>query len=200
MKGWCLNHSTKGPLAPQAGFEPATFRLTAGCSTVELLRNRKGGSAWGRLGNSQTSERSGRQRPILPPRLQGSTFGAGGLNGRVRYGYGCFPSAMATSLLPQNRIDARKASANSYPSAPRVAALPPRADLPRRLQGALPGSPGGTPHLGAGFALRCLQRLSLRAWLPGCAPGRTTGAPVARTLRSSRTRSLPPQVSCARDR
>jgi hypothetical protein len=27
-------------LAPQAGFEPATLRLTAGCSAVELLRNR----------------------------------------------------------------------------------------------------------------------------------------------------------------
>src|SRR6185503_8063623 len=26
--------------APQAGFEPATLRLTAGCSAVELLRNR----------------------------------------------------------------------------------------------------------------------------------------------------------------
>src|SRR5438552_12312847 len=28
-------------LAPQAGFEPATLRLTAGCSTIELLRNRR---------------------------------------------------------------------------------------------------------------------------------------------------------------
>src|SRR5918999_510884 len=26
-------------MAPQAGFEPATLRLTAGCSAVELLRN-----------------------------------------------------------------------------------------------------------------------------------------------------------------
>ena len=80
VKGWCLNHLTKGPkeidlifsmaekegfepsrrftrptplagaplqptwvllhrLAPQAGFEPATDRLTADCSTTELLRN-----------------------------------------------------------------------------------------------------------------------------------------------------------------
>ena len=29
-------------MAPQAGFEPATLRLTAGCSTVELLRNAGG--------------------------------------------------------------------------------------------------------------------------------------------------------------
>ena len=26
-------------LAPQVGFEPTTYRLTAGCSTLELLRN-----------------------------------------------------------------------------------------------------------------------------------------------------------------
>jgi hypothetical protein len=31
-------------LAPQAGFEPATLRLTAGCSTIELLRNAAGRS------------------------------------------------------------------------------------------------------------------------------------------------------------
>src|SRR6266513_106731 len=29
-------------LAPQAGFEPATLRLTAGCSAIELLRNTGG--------------------------------------------------------------------------------------------------------------------------------------------------------------
>jgi hypothetical protein len=28
-----------GPMAPRAGFEPATHRLTAGCSTAELSRN-----------------------------------------------------------------------------------------------------------------------------------------------------------------
>src|SRR5262245_4362763 len=28
----------KGGLAPQAGLEPATLRLTAGCSAIELLR------------------------------------------------------------------------------------------------------------------------------------------------------------------
>ena len=32
-------------MAPQAGFEPATLRLTAGCSAVELLRNTGGCSA-----------------------------------------------------------------------------------------------------------------------------------------------------------
>ena len=29
-------------LAPQVGFEPTTLRLTAGCSTAELLRNGRG--------------------------------------------------------------------------------------------------------------------------------------------------------------
>ena len=32
-------------LAPQAGFEPATLRLTAGCSTIELLRNKAAASS-----------------------------------------------------------------------------------------------------------------------------------------------------------
>ena len=40
-----------------------------------------------------------RQRPTLPPRLQGSTIGAGGLNFRVRNGNGCFPSAVATGKI-----------------------------------------------------------------------------------------------------
>ena len=31
---------TEGRLAPQVGFEPTTLRLTAECSTLELLRNR----------------------------------------------------------------------------------------------------------------------------------------------------------------
>jgi hypothetical protein len=40
-----------------------------------------------------------RRRPTLPPRLQGSTIGAGGLNFRVRNGTGCDPSAMATETV-----------------------------------------------------------------------------------------------------
>ena len=39
---------------------------------------------------------SSRQRPTLPPRYQGSTIGAGGLNGSVRNGKRCGPSAIAT--------------------------------------------------------------------------------------------------------
>ena len=37
-------------LAPQVGFEPTTLRLTAGCSTLELLRNSRRGRASGKQG------------------------------------------------------------------------------------------------------------------------------------------------------
>src|SRR5215831_21230827 len=36
-----LNSFRMKEMAPQAGFEPATLRLTAGCSAVELLRNKE---------------------------------------------------------------------------------------------------------------------------------------------------------------
>lgn len=41
-----------------------------------------------------------------PTRVTGSTIGAGGLNGRVRNGNGCAPSAMATEK-PMNRAETR---------------------------------------------------------------------------------------------
>jgi hypothetical protein len=39
-----------------------------------------------------------------------------------------------------------------------------------------------------------------RTWLPGRASGDTTGSPLVRPSRSSRTRDSPPQTSCAHDR
>ena len=39
MKGRCLNRLTMEPLTPRAGLEPATPRLTAECSAIELSRN-----------------------------------------------------------------------------------------------------------------------------------------------------------------
>ena len=36
---WHSNNESEIRVAPQAGFEPATDRLTADCSTTELLRN-----------------------------------------------------------------------------------------------------------------------------------------------------------------
>jgi hypothetical protein len=44
------------------------------------------------------NEIKSRQRPTLPPGYPGSTIGAGGLNGRVRNGNGCDPSAMVTGM------------------------------------------------------------------------------------------------------
>ena len=56
----------------------------------------------------------------------------------------------------------------------------------------------GISHLGGGFTLRCLQRLSLPDlatlpwdWFP-------TGTPVVRPARSSRTKASSPQISSAR--
>ena len=66
-------------LAPQVGLEPTTYRLTAGCSTIELLRNILSGS------------------DLLSRVI--STIGAGGLHFRVRYGNGFLTSAIATGNL-----------------------------------------------------------------------------------------------------
>jgi hypothetical protein len=40
-----------------------------------------------------------RRRPTLPGTLVPSTIGAGGLNYRVRNGYGCDPTAIATEIF-----------------------------------------------------------------------------------------------------
>ena len=71
-------------MAPQVGFEPTTYRLTAECSTVELLRNMIP------------------RRLTLPGRHHPSTISAGGLNFCVRYGNRCSPSAIVTEsfLIP----------------------------------------------------------------------------------------------------
>ena len=62
----------------------------------------------------------------------------------------------------------------------------------------LTSSQNGISHLGGGFTLRCLQRLSPPglatlpwSWSP-------TGPPAARPSRSSRTKDGSPQISCAR--
>ncbi len=73
-------------LAPQVGLEPTTYRLTAGCSAIELLRNKIDSGS-----------------DLLSRGSCPSTIGAGGLNFRVRDGNGCGPSAIATrKLYPQN--------------------------------------------------------------------------------------------------
>src|SRR5260364_427642 len=55
----------------------------------------------------------------------------------------------------------------------------------------------GKSHLEASFPLRCFQRLSLPHLATGNATGVTTGTPVVRPRRSSRTRRSPSQTSNA---
>src|SRR5690606_30169982 len=50
------------------------------------------------------------QRPILPGPFGPSTFGAGGLNGRVRNGYAWFPSAIATKRVERHALSKLNAS------------------------------------------------------------------------------------------
>jgi hypothetical protein len=108
VKGRCLNHLTNGPkfqckasnrdrtgdlfltmevlcllsygsMAPQVGFEPTTVRLTAECSTTELLRNDTSlATSYSRRGKAPT------------------TLGAEELNFRVRNGNGCDLFAIIT--------------------------------------------------------------------------------------------------------
>src|SRR3990170_2703542 len=89
-----------------------------------------------------------RQRPTLPPGCPDSTIGAGGLNGRVRNGNGCGPSAMVTGM------NFMKPTTTEDPEAR-------RGNQPCRLQGVFRQTcVCGRPHLGVGFTLRCFQRLS----------------------------------------
>ena len=53
----------------------------------------------------------------------------------------------------------------------------------------------GRSYLGAGFALRCFQRLSLEDVATSDAPGGTTGTPEVFPSWSSRTKESSPQIS-----
>src|SRR5688572_6088654 len=64
---------------------------------VDATTNEKAPTADAIEASERRKEKS-RQRPTLPPGYPGSTIGAGGLNGRVRNGNGCDPSAMVTGM------------------------------------------------------------------------------------------------------
>src|SRR5437773_2695145 len=132
-----------------------------------------------------------RRRPTLPRSLPRSTIGAGGLNFRVRNGTGCFPSAMATETASPNRDapdprgprrtdrDVGEGASPGRTRNPMASAS--KRSSPRPIStGRLNTSPcvhlrpiylvvcegpysmkDGRSHLGASFALRCFQRLSL---------------------------------------
>jgi hypothetical protein len=80
------------PLAPQASV--STYSTTSAGQIRSLHGGRCPPSAC--VPTPGHEERDTRRRPTLPPRCQGSTIGAGGLNCCVRDGNRCFPTAMIT--------------------------------------------------------------------------------------------------------
>ena len=85
-------------MALRVGLEPTTYRLTAGCSTIELPK------IMGQTGLRLLSpfftllffKLFVRQYPTFPGRCQPSNIGAWRLNFRVRDGNGWYPLAMVT--------------------------------------------------------------------------------------------------------
>src|SRR5437588_10770719 len=59
-----LPNRRESPVAPRAGFEPATIRLTVECSTAELPRNRRTGFASGPAYNKGFRHCKGPNRPF----------------------------------------------------------------------------------------------------------------------------------------
>ena len=86
-----FGHSDSSPMAPQVGLEPTTNRLTADCSTTELLRNN--------ICLATSYSHRGK-----PP----TTIGAEELNFRVRYGNGCDLFAIITRLIILDNITFQK--------------------------------------------------------------------------------------------
>ena len=179
----------------------------------------------GPLGGPSAREAPCGERDVLPSAARGrSTLGDGGLSFRVRNGDRAIPASMVApragrsaprAASPQGARTARtlaaaqRASNRGPPhaghamrraraiSGARLSASPPLAPAPYRpprLGGPLPKR--GT-HLGGGFPLRCLQRLSAPDVARQPCRWSTTAAPEVRPPRSSRTRGSSPQFSCA---
>ncbi len=162
-----------------------------------------------------------RRRPTLPPRLQGSTIGAGGLNFRVRDGTGCFPSAMTTETLGSTRCETcgkrvrvrapgepRNSIASASEPSPRpistgrLNTLPCVHLRPINLvvcEGPYLVDPVGNLILERASHLDAFSAYLFRTWLTSRAAGATTGTPEVRPSRSSRTGDSSPQVSYAHD-
>ena len=170
-----------------------------------------------------------RRRPTLPPRDQGSTIGAGGLNFRVRNGTGCLPSAIATETVspepattlgqgwirngnphrgcePPGRTRDSIASASNKPS-PRPISTGRLNTLPcvhlRPIYLVVSEGPYslrmGDLILGRASRLDAFSAYPCRTWLTSRAAGATTGTPEVRPPRSSRTGGSSPQASYAHD-
>ena len=78
--------------------------------------------------------------------------------------------------------------------------LTPPAYQPGSLPGALLAYAMGNLILKGASRLDAFSVYPVRTWLPCYAVGTTTGAPVVRPSRSSRTKDSSPQISSARDR
>ena len=78
--------------------------------------------------------------------------------------------------------------------------LPHQTYLPRRLQGVLLAFSQGYLILRGASRLDAFSVYPVRTWLPSYAIGMTTGAPLVRPSRSSRTKDSSLQISNAHDR
>ena len=159
------------------------------------------------------------QLPILPGRFQPSTFGVCELNYRVRHGYGCILTAIATESLRVSvlsKLYRRKVfrRALAFLVALVKFKLRPRPISTASLQPlrAFHSQPINLIVFKGSYSLLMRSLISGRASrldafsvypfrmrLSSRATGVTTGTPLIRPLRSSRTRSSLPQTSCARD-
>ena len=160
------------------------------------------------------------QLPILPGRFRPSTFGVCELNFRVRYGYGWILTAVATESLRVSVLSKpyrRSPEGSLLPSVTRFGVLlklRPRPISTASLQTLrlfhsqpiyLIVCKGSYSLLmrslisGRASRLDAFSVYPFRMRLSGRATGVTTGTPLIRPLRSSRTRSSFPQTSCARD-
>ena len=94
-----------------------------------------------------------------------------------------------------------KSSADQYRSAEAVACLTPAAYQSCSLQGALlvAEATKGNLILKLASRLDAFSAYHIQTWLPGDAPGGTTGTPEVCPSRSSRTRESSPQISYAHD-
>ena len=157
------------------------------------------------------------QLPILPGRFQPSTFGVCELNYRVRHGYGCILTAIATESLRVCSLKTIQKKFRRLFQAGRAFVkfkLRPRPISTASLQASrlfhsqpinlivFKGSYSLLMRsliLGRASRLDAFSVYPFRMRLSSRATGVTTGTPLIRPLRSSRTRSSLPQTSCARD-
>ncbi len=197
------------PAAPRHPPPPRTQKAPA----PEWGAGAGGGRNMGVGGSLLLQAKSFRRRPTLPGGEPPSTIGAGGFHDRVRDGNGWVTSAMAAG-----KANFFTSSFFSAPLKPRALTAAQRDRLDRLvpLRSAPHGvytrglstwssSRGLSPLRAGNLILGWASRLDafsaspVRTWLPSAAPGGTTGTPLVRPSRSSRTRDSSPQVSDACD-